>query len=57
MRAIALWFPNLHRCKTLISNDLYASLSSGGCPYRGIDRSRARGVTRKIGHIIEASVT
>lgn len=57
MRAIALWFPNPRYCEALLSNDLCASFSSGGCPYLGVDRSRARGVTRKNGHIITASVT
>ena len=29
MTAIALWFPNPRCCKALLSNDLYASFSSG----------------------------
>jgi hypothetical protein len=33
MTAIALWFPNPRCCKALLSNDLYASFSSGGRPY------------------------
>ena len=46
MTAIALWFPNPHCCKALLSNDLYANCSSGGCPYCGIDHCRAAAVTQ-----------